>query len=84
MRYVSVMLQCTRAVLPLQIQSFTDNCHQNTERLKVTRHSCDKISTQQEPYIENASWKVRVYGFYSRVVKYNKTNERASFIIRNE
>ena len=27
-------------------------------------------------YIENTSWKVRAYGFYSRVVKYHKTNER--------
>ena len=27
-------------------------------------------------YIEITSWKVRAYGFYSRVVKYHKTNER--------
>ena len=26
--------------------------------------------------IENTSWKVRAYGFCSRVVKYNETNER--------
>jgi hypothetical protein len=38
-------------------------------------------------YIEITSWKVRAYGFYSRVVKYHKTNEqvfeRVSFMIRN-
>ena len=28
------------------------------------------------PDIEITSWKVRAYGFYSRVVKYHKTNER--------
>jgi hypothetical protein len=37
--------------------------------------------------IEVILWKVRAYGFYSRVVKYHKTNERVfervSFMIRN-
>jgi hypothetical protein len=40
----------------------------------VTQHK-QQGSTKVQ-YIEITSWKVRAYSFYSRVVKYRKTNER--------
>ena len=48
------------------------SCNQGPRLVILHSRSC-----QPDKYIENTSWKVRVYGFYSWVVKYHKTNEWA-------